>query len=281
MRVAVTRIISDLHYGDRASRVRRLEQLQPLLEEVDHLVLNGDTLDTRPSARPDRARAWREEAREFFRRHVPRTTWLTGNHDADLSEEHQLDLAQGEVFVFHGDIVFDAIVPWSRDAPVVRARLAEALAGLGPGAGDTLAGRTAAFRQVALTLPQRHQAGQRGLRPLLRYLADTVWPPHRAAAVLRAWASMPGRCVQLARRHRPGARFVVAGHTHYPGVWQPRGGPVVINTGSFTLPVGAYAVDLADGAVRVRPVRHRGTLFHAGPARAEFALAAARPMGEA
>jgi len=48
---AVTRIFSDLHFGDRASRARRLAQLRPLLDGVDALVLNGDTLDTRPGPR--------------------------------------------------------------------------------------------------------------------------------------------------------------------------------------------------------------------------------------
>ena len=40
------RIFSDLHYGDRSSRLRRLDQLSPLLDGISRLILNGDTLDT-------------------------------------------------------------------------------------------------------------------------------------------------------------------------------------------------------------------------------------------
>ncbi|MBC7369402.1 MAG: hypothetical protein H7343_21760, partial [Undibacterium sp.] len=38
----LTRILSDLHYGDRASRLLSLGQLRPLLDGPDHVVLNGD-----------------------------------------------------------------------------------------------------------------------------------------------------------------------------------------------------------------------------------------------
>ena len=91
MAAELTRIFSDIHYGDRASRVRRLAQLRPLLAGVDHLVLNGDTLDTRPGPNPDHTAACRAEVLAFFGEHVPRTTFLTGNHDANFTSEHALD----------------------------------------------------------------------------------------------------------------------------------------------------------------------------------------------
>ena len=48
------RIISDVHFADRGSRVRSLGQLRPLLEGATLLVLNGDTLDTRPDRHAQR-----------------------------------------------------------------------------------------------------------------------------------------------------------------------------------------------------------------------------------
>src|SRR3954466_6212027 len=57
----LTRIFSDVHFGDRASRVDRLAQLRPLLDGVDQLVLNGDTMDTRPGPRPQYTSACRAE----------------------------------------------------------------------------------------------------------------------------------------------------------------------------------------------------------------------------
>jgi len=107
----VTRIISDVHYGDHASRVDRLEQLRPLLDGVTHLVMNGDTLDTRSSRFPAHTDECTAAVNAFFPREVASTTFLTGNHDGDFSPIHHLDLAGGKIFVTHGDIFFDVRDP--------------------------------------------------------------------------------------------------------------------------------------------------------------------------
>ncbi len=268
-----TRIFSDIHFGDRASRVRHLDQLRPLLAGVDHLILNGDTLDTRPTEFPAHTARCRAAVTAFFAQSVGRVTYVTGNHDGDFSPIHHLDLAAGAVFVIHGDILFDAIVPWSRDAGPVRRRIRERLDLLEEADRKNLAHRLAIFRAVAMTIPQRHQSEPRALRYRLRYLADTVWPPHRAFAVLHAWWVMPGRSAALVRRHRPAARFIVTGHSHRPGVWTFPDGITVLNTGSFTLPLGACAVDVTAAQLAVRRIERRQGHYHPGPVLAEFPLA--------
>lgn len=274
MPAELTRIFSDVHFGDRASRVHRLAQLRPLLDGVTHLVLNGDTLDTRPAASPEHTARCRAEVAAFFPAHVARTTFLTGNHDANFSPHHHCELAGGAIFVIHGDILFDNIVPWSQDAPAAGRRIAEGLAHLPAGQRHDLDQRLAVFRQVAMTLPQRHQSERHGLKYTLRFLADTLWPPHRAFLILHAWRVMPQRAGELARRHRPRARFIVTGHTHRPGIWPSPGGATVINTGSFTVPVRACAVDLAGDHLLVRRIERRTGEFRPGPVLAEFPLAA-------
>ena len=269
----LTRIFSDLHFGDRASRVRNLPQLRPLLAGVDHLILNGDTLDTRPSEFPGHTSHCRTVVADFFSRAVGRVTYITGNHDGDFSPIHHLDLGGGAVFVIHGDILFDSIVPWSRDAGLVRRLIRERLDLLPEGDREDLDQRIAIFRAVATTIPQRHQSEPRALRYRLRYLADTVWPPHRAFSVLHAWRVMPGRSAALLRRHRPAAKFIVTGHSHRPGVWTFPDGITVLNTGSFTLPLGAWAVDLFPGCLAVRRIERRQGNYHPGPVVAEFPLA--------
>lgn len=280
MSPGLTRILSDLHYGDHAGRLRRLEELAPLLEGVDHLVLNGDSVDTRASVRPEHTARCRAELLAYCTARVPRLTLVTGNHDPDLSACHHLDLAGGEVFVVHGDILYPSLVPWSRDAPVVRRRLQEEFRRAVPTARGSLEGRALAFRRVSASLPQRHPAGIPAWRALLSFLADTVWPPHRAALILHAWMVLPSRAARLGARHRPAARFILTGHTHFPGCWRTRGGPVVINTGSFTRPLGALAVDLRNGSLRVRAIERRRSHYHPGGGRAEFALAGAARLPE-
>jgi len=213
----VTRIFSDLHYGDPASRVRRLAQLWPLLDGVGELILNGDTLDTRPGRRPAFTAECRAEVLAFFPNHVPRVAFLTGNHDPNLSAQHTRDLAAGQVFVTHGDILFANIVPWGRDARIIGRQISAALAALAPAERDALDTRLGIWRRVAAGIPQRHQSEPRGLKYALGFIADTVWPPLRILRVLQAWRDEPVRAAQLARRHRPTAKFVVLGHTHRPG----------------------------------------------------------------
>jgi predicted phosphodiesterase len=270
----LTRIISDLHFGDRASRVHRLDQLAPLLAGVSHLVLNGDTLDTRPSADPLHAEQCRAAVAGFFPRHVGRVTFVTGNHDADFSPHHHLDLAGGAVFATHGDILFDDLVPWSQDARAAGRHIKEELHRLPPGRRLELDPRLAVFRRVAMAIPQRHQSEKNRLRYALQYLADTVWPPHRVFLVIHAWRVMPARAATLLRRHRPQARFIVTGHTHRAGLWHMPDGIVVINTGSFTLPIGACAVDLTAGTLTVRRIDLRADRFAPGAIIAAFPLAA-------
>ena len=268
-----TRILSDLHYGDRASRVGRLAQLRPLLDGPAHLVLNGDTLDTRPGPRPAFTAQLRADVHAFLHSTGLPATLLTGNHDPDLSSDHALELSDGRVFVTHGDILFDDIVPWGRDAPEISRLISTGLAALPPAARDRLEDRLALFRRVCARIPQRHQAERHPLKYALRFAADTVWPPLRTFRILAAWRRAPALAAALARRHRPRAAFILTGHTHRPGVWRTPAGVVVINTGSFCPPTGGYAVDLAPARLTVRRIESRAGEFHPGPTVAEFALA--------
>jgi len=266
------RIISDVHFGDRSCRVRSLSQLRPLLEGASAFVFNGDTLDTRPSRDGQRTERLRREVLEFSASAGIPVTFLTGNHDPDLTGDSVLEFAGGSVLVLHGDILFDAIVPWSKDAPVIRARIAAALAGVpqdGPGA---LEGRLAAFRSVAATVHQLHQSETNPLRYVAKLATDTVWPPHRVVSILRAWRQAPGRAAALAQRHRPKARFIIIGHTHKPGIWRMPSGVVVINTGSFSRPFAAMTAEISADALRVRRVVERDGEYHPGREVAQFPL---------
>jgi predicted phosphodiesterase len=232
------RILSDIHFGDRISRVVRLEQLQPLFGGVSHLVLNGDTLDTREGPNPAHNEECRAAVVDFLPKRI-RPTFLSGNHDPDFTPHHYLDLAQGSVFVIHGDLMYDDIVPWSIDGPVIGRRIAAELEKLPIPQRHDLDQRSAIFRRVAASIPQRHQSERHRLKYALRYLADTVWPPQKLFRVLRAWQTAPTRAATLAGRYRPRAKFILNGHTHRAGIWRMPSGVTVINTGSFAPPPAA------------------------------------------
>jgi predicted phosphodiesterase len=268
----VIRILSDLHYGDRGSRIRSLPALRPLFESAASLVLNGDTIDTRPGPTPAATLALRAETLDFFQHSAPPVTFLTGNHDPDLSTRHTLDLAGGEIFLTHGDIIFEDLVPWGQDAPLVRQRIAEELAGLTPAERDELGPRLALYRRVAASIPQRHQSERNGLKYTVSFLKDTVWPPLRILRVLRAWRRAPGLAAALTRRHRPSANFAIIGHIHRPGFWRMPNGVTVINTGSFCPPLGGWLADVTPGRLTLRSIVPRHDEFRPGPVMAEFPL---------
>jgi predicted phosphodiesterase len=266
------RIFSDVHYADRGSRVRNLEQLRPLLAGASELILNGDSLDTRPSKHPAETESHRAAVKAFFTSAGVPVTFLTGNHDPDMSTHHAVELAGGQVLVTHGDVLFDNIVPWSREAPGIRTKLIAALAALPEGTSARFEERLAAFRQVAGSIPQQHQAERNPLKYAARLAGDTVWPPQRALAIIRAWSEAPGRAAALARRHRPNANFILIGHTHRPGVWRTAAGVVVINTGSFCRPFGAMTAEVAPGRITVRRIEVKKGAFHLGRKVADFPL---------
>lgn len=264
------RILSDLHFGDRASSLTRLERLRPLLEGVDRLVLNGDSLDTRPGPRPEHTAACREEILGFTRSSAPETTFITGNHDPDFSKDHLVDLASGAVTVTHGDIVFDTMVPWGRDAAYIAREISAALGALPPEEQRNLEQRFAIWRRVAFSIPQRHQSEPSLLKYAAHFALDTVCPPHRILRILHAWRVFSPRAAEFAHAHRPAAKFVVIGHSHRPGVWRHPRGTVVINTGSFCPPLGAFTVDLRGPHLHVRRIEPRRGEFRLGETVAEF-----------
>jgi predicted phosphodiesterase len=267
------RVISDVHFGERGSRVRSLEQLRPLFEGATSLVVNGDTLDTRPGDNPQRTARALAGVQEFFGSAGIPVTLLTGNHDPDLSGHHALEFAGGQVLVTHGDLLFDDIVPWSSDAPEIRLKIAAAFASIPGGSPRSLEERLAVFRSVSASTTQLHQSETNPLRYAFRLAGDCVWPPQRLLAVLTAWGEAPRRAAALARTHRPGARFIMIGHTHRPGVWRTPSGVVVINTGSYCRPFGAMAAEISDGGISVRRIEARGGAFHPGRLVAQFPLA--------
>lgn len=273
MPVPLTRVFSDIHFGDHASRVDRLEQLRPLLDSVPHLVLNGDTLDTRAGPDPAYTAECHAAVLDFFPRYSSTVTFLSGNHDADFSNLHHLDLAGGKVFVTHGDIFFDDIVPWSHDARVIAQRITAELKSVPAAQHHDLDRRFEIFRRVAGAIPQRHQSERNRLKFALHYVADTVWPPTRILRVMHAWRVAPRKAAQLARRHRPAAAFVLCGHTHRPGIWSDHDGVTVINTGSFCPPLGGTLVDVFEHQLAVRQIDLRRGEFHPGAIVAEFPLA--------
>jgi len=265
------RIISDIHFGDRSTSVHSFEQLAPLLEGAAKLICNGDTTDTRPGLTPAVAAERSAQLASFAQQSGSRVQFVTGNHDPQISTHHHLDLAHGAVLVTHGDVVFDEVVPWGADAALARELVARARRESLP-ADDELHSLLQAHRRATSAIPQRQQASTHGPAYLHGFLSDPGFPPSRIWRILKAWHQMPRRCAALLQRHRPNAHFILVGHTHRPGIWRRSDGRVMINTGSFSPPLGQLLVEIEAEQLRVRRVQRKHGNFHPGKIVAQFSL---------
>lgn len=268
-----TRIFSDLHFRDPRGLLHDLARFSPLLGDADRVVFNGDSLDTGVPATAGHA----DELRDFARRSGRETDWLTGNHDPDFSALAELSLADDRIWVTHGDVFFDAVAPWSHHAAELRRRIAEASTGLAPEELARVETRLRLHRLVTRALPEPANPLRPG--PFSRFLgvAHALFPPRRIVSILHTWSVTPRVVAALARAQRPRAQVVIIGHTHYPGVWRVPGrddrrAVTVINTGSFTRPLGGLFVELCGERLRVTRIRRPGRDFVADRVVAEFTL---------
>lgn len=257
-----TRILSDLHYGHPASYLKKLRALTPLLEGVDHVVFNGDSVERRFTKEEPQGDADYTALQALCAECGVSPTFLTGNHDPFLTELHHLDLADGAVLITHGDILFPGLSPWSRDAEILRRAQIEELALAGN--PRTLEPRLIASRRASLAIKdlgpyEHHLASVRSLGGFLQ----EIWPLWRPLKILGCWAQTPSRASALATRYRPEARTVVIGHTHRAGVWRT-GGRLIVNTGSFLPLSGSLAVDVTEKEIIVRKILHHNGSFTLG-----------------
>ena len=123
--------------------------MRPLLAGADAFILNGDSVDTRPDRNRERTEGQRREVLDFFGTAGIPVTFLTGNHDPDISRLHELSLEGGQNLVTHGDVLFESIVPWSQDAAMIRSKVIAALAAVPDDGACALESRLSAFRSVA------------------------------------------------------------------------------------------------------------------------------------
>ena len=265
-----TIILSDLHLGHRASQIRDPEEIAPILKEAHTVVFNGDTVEMRTGVDRPVGRRMAAAVARLCHSIGCRATFINGNHDPTLSKIDHLDLLDGRLLVTHGDILFLGLAPWSRQALAYRKIHLRALAHLGPDALVNFEKRLLATKRASLRLQLLEEpVTERSAAPKLQVLLRQTWPPHRPFMIIRAWLQTPTLAARLCDLFRPEARYVVIGHTHYPGYWR-RGQITVINTGSYVLHFGALAVILDGESLEIRKIKKQKEGFALGKRIARF-----------
>jgi predicted phosphodiesterase len=264
-------ILSDLHLGHRASRIKHPDQLAQMLRGPGTVIFNGDTSEMR---NPEDRLVGRKVAADLARvchQAGRKALFVNGNHDPTVSNINHLDLADGAILVTHGDILFLGVAPWSRDAGHYLKKHQQILDGLGPDGYADFEKRLLASKRTSIELQMLEEPLTRGRSSGFHLLLRNCWPPWRPLMIVKAWCEVPGRATQLARVFRPEAKFIIVGHTHCPGAWQvpPR---VIINTGSFVPYFGAYATIIESGRIEVRRIDFRRQQFVLGKLLRDFTV---------
>jgi predicted phosphodiesterase len=270
-----TLILSDLHLG-RPDGARSARSFEALVADFDRVIVNGDAAELHHARFQRDAEVELELFRDLCLTRGIRLDLVAGNHDAFISDVRALQLADGAVYVTHGDAFHPAIAPWSPYAASMRRSYAEALAATKPGTPEDEA-RFAAAREASLAEWRTMGEGAH-----VSTIANMAIRPHRVLAVLAYWARFPAIAAGWAERFAPQAGTMIVGHSHRAFV-KSIGGLRIVNTGSFGFPGTPHAVVLDGTSVRVHrivdpaphyrlaptPIASWTIAHHAGRARAQ------------
>lgn len=270
------RILSDLHWGHKASRIKDIDSLRGLISGIDTIIFNGDTFEQKFEDSPahrkhplppisqlkDKVAEWGSKA--FF---------ITGNHDPKISNAHYCELNQKDIIVTHGDAIFDSIAPWSVNSQVLHQLVQKGLKNF---EASDQSSSFYHFLQVYKDASVEEHALLKDYDPTvwgkIQIFARQAWPPTRALKVLECWNKAAANAVDLMRRFELSPQFLIIGHTHKPSI-SKIGETTVINTGAFLPWPGANAVDIESDRISVRKIKHWNGQFSPGKTVAQFKIA--------
>ncbi len=262
------RILSDLHLGHSASRIDVVEKLNPLFEEVDHLILAGDIWQERTKGERFRfAQGMYDELRNVLDERELSYEHLRGNHDPQTGVGVSW-LANRKVLVTHGDAVYDDATPWSREMPAYRDAVDSIVSKYAPKSHLAEACVERAL-EIANTIQPRPMPK---LPPPFNFFVTALWPPSRTFEMIRVWQGMGEQGLHFLKHSGEGAKVLVCGHFHRPGIWE-KDGYLMINTGAFMQGCRPWMVDINLGSkITAREIIQEDEGWRPGPVKGRWLL---------
>jgi predicted phosphodiesterase len=254
-----TIVISDLHLGRGSVTLPRM--LAPILAGADEIVVNGDVAELHLPLHRDAAARGLESLRKRADRSGADLRLIAGNHDPLVSPCRSATLADGAVFLTHGDAVHPSVAPWSPAASALQEAFIRHLEAIPPQERGRLESVLAASREAASTeWAQRH--ADRGSGKPWRLLG-------RPLALLRIalfWREYPALVADFGLKHAPHSEFLLVGHSHMPGAWRI-GSRLVVNTGAFAFPRRPHAAVVEGRSMSLCPLVLRQGFYELGEPR--------------
>ncbi len=245
--------------------------MEPLFRDIRSVIFNGDTVEMRSERNREQAGSILREIELFCAGQSAATCFINGNHDPIISTTNHVELGAGSLLVTHGDVLFHESTRRASGGRARRAVRAKLLRQLDENERTTLEEILSTNKRVSPVITLDDFTIPNGTWGQFTTFMRQTWPPRRLVHMVSSWKDTPVHAIDLIRLYRPGARCVIVGHTHFPGIWQRRGCHV-INTGSYLPMLGRLAVDFVDDVVTVRKVVFRRGRFHLGRQVARFRL---------
>lgn len=266
------RILSDLHWGHKASLIKASESLEGLVREADKVIFNGDTLEQKFEDSPshqNKPLPSLNDLRDLLEKWDVEPLFLTGNHDPRISNAHYCELNGGNILVTHGDAIFHNIAPWSANKKVLENAVER---GLASGfASKSFYSYLQVFKDASLEEHALVKDYDPTVWGKIQIFLRQAWPPTRALTILQCWREAPVKAIELVEKFQKAPRFLLIGHTHKPDI-STIGETTIINTGSFLPWPGATTVDIDSHGLVVRKIVRDSGQFSAGKVIRRFQL---------
>lgn len=266
------RILSDLHWGHKASLIKASESLEGLVREADKVIFNGDTLEQKFEDSPshqNKPLPSLNDLRDLLEKWDVEPLFLTGNHDPRISNAHYCELNGGNILVTHGDAIFHNIAPWSANKKVLENAVER---GLASGfASKSFYSYLQVFKDASLEEHALVKDYDPTVWGKIQIFLRQAWPPTRALTILQCWREAPVKAIELVEKFQKAPRFLLIGHTHKPDI-STIGETTIINTGSFLPWPGATTVDIDSHGLVVRKIVRDSGQFSAGKVIRRFEL---------
>lgn len=260
------RILSDLHWGHKASLIKDLDSLEGLLSEPDDVIFNGDTFEQNFENTPSHLQSPLpsvDQFKAYVRNWGTKPHFITGNHDPKISRHHYCEVNAGEILITHGDGIFKNIAPWSQNAQLLGDVAEQGLKHLQRNGSVSFYEFLQTIKDACVEEHSQLKDFDPTVWGKLQIFLRQAWPPTRVLKIFDCWKTTPQMAVDMVHRYIQDPRFLIIGHTHKPTI-TPIDKTTVINTGSFLPWPDATTVDLTPHGVHVRKVNRRNGSFSIG-----------------
>ena len=257
------RILSDLHLAHPGSRIVDTVQLAPLLMGVKTVIFNGDTCEERMKKFRDAAEQHLVTLKALCDEAGITMVMIRGNHDPYTPPLGAVDLAGGEVFVTHGDVLYPDVSPWSRNLIYARKARLRIEEDYPDNYRDDLESALEVSRRVTEEMRVHQPKARQGVKGKIKTVLSQAWPPTRPMTILKVWWQTSQEMLRILGGYRPDAKVLIIGHTHR-AFCKRKDGKLLVNTGAFLTMSSSLAVDIAGGELVVRKIVSRSGEFVLG-----------------